>query len=68
MKKRLCVLSEFDVFDELWDDPYVLWSEIKDVLSYEDYRKLIKYLALLHVHLRREWLSIKYLKPFLASL
>ena len=68
MKKRLCVLSDFSVFQENTDDAYVCWIEIKDVLWTNDYRKLIKYLVPLRVWLPREWLPIKYLKQFLETL
>lgn len=67
-KKRLCVLSDFNIFEENSDSPYVPWSEVMEVLPNKDYRELIKYLSWLKIHLRREWVDTKYLKEFLDKI
>lgn len=66
MRKLVCI-SDLTIRWEWTDEPFVQWSELKEVFDFYDYLELIKFVSAKRIHCRREWLDISIISEFLEQ-
>lgn len=65
--RKLVYISDLTIRWENTDEPFVEWSELKEVFDFYDYLDLIRFIALKKIHCRREWLDIEVISEFLKQ-